>query len=136
MLFPGRTTGVLCLAAALTASGAGCGGGSTYTGLVSCTWSENIRSLGPLEVCEEASASARSQFQQGCATATTADGGSATVMNAPCPRLDTLGGCEITSGGFKASFWYYGPGADAEVGATPSDIQSLCSGSGGTYFAP
>jgi hypothetical protein len=58
------------------------------------------------------------------------------VVNAPCSRADTLGGCEITSGGVKESFWYSASGADADVGATPSDIQRLCSASGGTYFAP
>jgi hypothetical protein len=76
------------------------------------------------------------QLQQGCTAATTIDAGSPTVVNAPCSRVDTLGGCEITSGGFKETFWYYGAGGDAEVGATPSDIQGLCSGSGGAYFAP
>ena len=57
-------------------------------------------------------------------------------MNAPCSRSDTLGGCEITSGGFKEDFWYYASASDGEVGATPADIQRLCSASGGTYFAP
>ena len=135
MLLRGRTIGVLGLAAALTASGAACGGGSTYTGLISCTQSENVESFGLLQACEEAQASARPQLQQGCA-APTADGGSPTVVNAPCSRVDTLGGCEITSGGFKETFWYSGAGADADVGAMPSDIQRLCSASGGTYFAP
>ena len=131
-----RTTGVLSLAAALTAAGAACGGGSTYTGLISCTQSENVESFGLLQACEEVQASARLQLQQGCAAATTTDGGSPTVANAPCSRVDTLGGCEITSGGFKETFWYSASGADAEVGAMPSDIQRLCSASGGTYFAP
>ncbi len=136
MLSLARTIGVLGLAAGLTAPGAGCGGGSTYTGLISCTRSTNVQGLGLLEACEEAPASARSQFQQGCTAATTVDGGSPTVANAPCPRVDTLGGCQITSGGFEESFWYYGAGGDGEVGAMPSDIQRLCSASGGTYFAP
>jgi len=131
-----RTIEVLCLAAALTASGAACGGGSTYTGPVSCTWAENVESFGLLEACEEVEASARLELQQGCTASTTTDGGSPTVVNAPCSRVDTLGGCEFTSGGFKETFWYYGAGADADVGATPGDIQTLCSGSGGTYFAP
>jgi hypothetical protein len=130
------TIEVLCLAAALTASGAACGGGSTYTGLISCTRSENVESFGLLQACEEAEASARPQLQQGCTASTTADGGSPTVVNAPCARVATLGGCEITSGGFKESFWYSASGADAEIGASPSDIQRLCSGSGGTYVAP
>jgi hypothetical protein len=128
------------LVAALSAAGIACGGGSgatTYTGLISCTQPENIEGLGLLEACEEAPADARAQFQQGCTAPTTPDGGGGpTVMNAPCSRLDTLGGCEITSGGFKESFWYYGSVADAEAGATPADIQRLCSASGGTYFAP
>ena len=133
-----RRAGGWWLAAALGASVAACGGGGdTYTGLISCTQSENIEGFGLLEACEEASASARAQLQQGCAAPATADGGvRPTVVNAPCPRLETLGGCEITSGGFKESFWYYGAGADAEAGATPADIQRLCSASGGTYFAP
>ena len=130
-----RTIGVLCLAAGLAASGAACGGGGTYAGLISCTQSENVESFGRLQACEEAQASARPQLQQGCA-APTGDGGSPLVVNAPCSRVDTLGGCEITSGGFKETFWYSGAGADAEVGAMPSDIQRLCSASGGTYFAP
>ncbi len=124
------------VAAALTALGAACGGGGgggAYTGQISCTQTENVAGFGLLEACEEAPASARAQFQQGCPTT---DGGSPTVMNAPCSRVDTLGGCEITSGGFKQSFWYYGSGADAEVGATPADIQRLCSASGGTYLTP
>lgn len=120
----------------MAASGAACGGGATYGGLISCTQSENIEGFGLLEACEEAPADARAQFQQGCTAPTTDGGGGATVVNAPCPRLDTLGGCEITSGGFKESFWYYGSGADAEAGATPADIQRLCSASGGTYSAP
>ena len=131
-----RTIGILCLAAGLAASGAACGGGSTYTGLISCTQLENVESFGLLQACEEIQASARTQLQQGCAAASTADGGSPMVVNAPCSRVDTLGGCEITSGGFKETFWYSGAGADAEVGAMPSDIQRLCSASGGTYFAP
>jgi len=131
-----RTIKVLCLAAALAASGAACGGGSTYSGLISCTQLENVESFGLLQACEEIQASARMQLQQGCAVASTADGGSPTVANAPCSRVDTLGGCEITSGGFKETFWYSGAGADAEVGAMPSDIQRLCAGSGGTYIAP
>jgi hypothetical protein len=120
----------------LTAPEAACGGGGTYTGLISCTQAENVESFGLLEACEEVEASARPQLQQGCAAATAADGGSPTVMDAPCSRVGTLGGCEITSGGVKESFWYSTSGADAEVGATPSDIQRLCSASGGTYFAP
>lgn len=136
MLSHARTIGVLGLAAALTASGAACGGGGRYTGLISCTRSTDVQGLGILEACEEAPASARSQFQQGCTAATTADGGSPVIADAPCPRVNTLGGCEITSGGFEETFWYYGAGADAEVGAMPSDIQRLCSASGGTYFAP
>lgn len=128
--------GVLGLAAALTASAAACGGSSTYAGLISCTQTENVESFGLLLACEEVEADARVQLQQGCSAATTADAGSPAVVNAPCSRVDTLGGCQITSGGFKETFWYYGAGADAEVGATPSDIQRLCSGSGGAYFAP
>jgi hypothetical protein len=131
-----RTIGVLGLAAALTASGAACGGGGTYTGLISCTQAENVESFGLLQACEEIEAGARLQLQQGCAAATTTDGGVPTVVNAPCSRVDTLGGCQITSGGFKETFWYYLAGSDADVGATPSDIQGLCSGSGGAYFAP
>ena len=137
MLLPGRTLGILCLAAALTTSGAACGEGSPYTGLISCTRSENVESFGLLQACEEVEASARVQLQQGCTTSTsTADGGNPTVVNASCSRVDTLGGCQITSGGFKETFWYSASGADADVGATPSDIQRLCSASGGTYFAP
>ncbi|HTB59993.1 MAG TPA: hypothetical protein VLC06_19105 [Polyangia bacterium] len=132
-----RPARILWLAAALGASGAACGGGETYNGLISCTQSENIEGFGLLEACEEAPADARSQFQQGCTAPTTTDGGvRPTVVNAPCSRLDTLGGCEITSGGFKESFWYYGSVADADAGATPADIQRLCSASGGTYSAP
>ena len=137
---PWRPRASVCwLAAALGASGAACGGGGgdAYTGLISCTQSENIEGFGLLEACEEASASARPQLQQGCTAATTTDGGERpTVINAPCPRADTLGGCEITSGGFKESFWYYGSGADADIAATPADIQRLCSASGGTYSTP
>jgi hypothetical protein len=131
-----RTIGVLGLVAALTASGAACGGGTAYTGLISCTQSENVESFGLLEACEEIQASARALLQQGCTATATTDGGSPTVVDAPCSRVDTLGGCEITSGGFKETFWYYGADADADVGATPSDIQRLCSASGGTYFTP
>ena len=131
-----RTIGFLWLSVALTASEAACGGGSAYTGLISCTQSENVESFGVLQACEEIEASARMQLQQGCTAATTTDAGSPTVVNAPCSRVDTLGGCEITSGGFKETFWYSGAGADAEVGAMPSDIQRLCSASGGAYFAP
>jgi hypothetical protein len=132
-----RTIAISCLAAALAASGAACGGGSsTYDGLISCTQLENVESFGLLQACEEIQASARPQLQQGCSAATSADAGSPRVVNAPCSRVDTLGGCEITSGGFKETFWYYGAGADAEAGATPSDIQRLCAGSGGAYFAP
>jgi hypothetical protein len=132
-----RPAGILWLAAGLTASGVACGGVETYAGLISCTQPENIEGFGLLEACEEAPADARSQFQQGCTASTTADGGvRPTVVNAPCARLDTLGGCEITSGGFKESFWYYETGADAGAGATPADIQRLCSASGGTYSAP
>lgn len=120
----------------MAAWGASCGSGSsTYDGLISCTQTENIESFGLLQACEEAAASARAQLQLGC-TAATADGGSPTVVNAPCSRVDTLGGCEITSGGFKEDFWYQASDSDADVGATPSDIQRLCSASGGTYFAP
>jgi hypothetical protein len=137
VLFPRRTIGVLWLAAALTASEVACGGGSTYTGLVSCTQLENVENFGLLQTCEEVEASARSQLQQGCAAAVATDGGSPpTVVDAPCSRAETLGGCEITSGGIKESFWYSPSGADAEAGATPSDIQRLCAGSSGTYLAP
>ena len=132
-----RRAGAWWLAATLGASGAACGGGDAYTGLISCTQSEDIEGFGLLEACEEASASARPQLQQGCTAPATSDGGQRpTVIDGPCPRVDTLGGCEITSGGFKESFWYYGAGADAEAGATPADIQRLCSASGGTYSAP
>jgi hypothetical protein len=132
-----QTIGALSLVTALTASGGACGGSSsTYAGLISCTQLENVESFGLLQACEEVEAGARMQLQQGCTAATTTDAGSPTVVNAPCSRVSTLGGCQITSGGFKETFWYYGVGGDAEVGATPGDIQRLCSGSGGAYFAP
>ena len=81
--------------------------------------------------------SARSQFQQGCTAATTAIEEAPLVANGFAPRVDTSVVARITSGGFEESFWYYGAGADGEVGAMPSDIQRLCSASAEpTYFAP
>ena len=131
------------LAAALTAatacgsggSGNSDGGGGTYSGSISCTQVEEVEGFGLLQVCEEAMASARPQLQQGCSSPT-AGGGRAPVMNAPCARTNTLGGCQITSGGFAESFWYAAASPDAEANATPADIQTLCAGAGGTMLTP
>ena len=126
-----RTARILGLTAALSTSGAACGGDVPYSGPVSCTQTEVIQSLGPLVVCEEAAISAGPQLQQGCT------GGDATFLNAPCSRVETLGGCEITSGGFAETFWYSADAAaDAGAGATPMDIQMLCASAGGTPLVP
>jgi hypothetical protein len=125
-----RTARIVGLTATLTAAGAACGDGAPYSGTISCTQTESVENFGPLEVCEEAAASARSQLQPACT------GGGATIMNAPCSRVGTLGGCEITSGGFAESFWDYPSASDAGGGATPTDIQMLCALVGGTALTP
>jgi len=123
------------LAIALAAAACGGSGSSAdaYTGLISCTQIEDVAGFGALQVCEEAMASARSPLQQGC-TSPTAGGGRAPVVDAPCSRTNTLGGCQITSGGFAESFWYAAAAADAQPGATAADIQMLCASAGGTML--
>ena len=115
-------------AAACGSQGGNDDGGDAYTGLISCTQVEDVAGFGALQVCEEAAASARPLLRQGCSPLP--------VVDAPCSRANTLGGCQITSGGFAESFWYAAPAADAQAGATAADIQMLCAGAGGTMLTP
>jgi hypothetical protein len=125
----GRLATALAVAAAACGNSGGAGrdgGADAYAGTISCTQVENVEAFGPLQVCEEAAASARAQLQQGCPN----------VVNAPCPRTNALGGCQISSGGFAESFWYAPAAGDAEASATPADIQMLCAGASGTPLTP
>jgi hypothetical protein len=131
------------LVAAILATGAaasGCGGGSSYDGVVSCAVSESAGDGILLQICEEVTgytAAQAQQVEQGCSqTLGLADAGvsaNETSAFAPCSRTHALGGCKIVAGTQTVTEWYYDDGSGLQ---TSANIQTLCSGIGATFVAP
>jgi hypothetical protein len=127
---------------ALAAAGCG-GGGGTVGGVVSCTLTENVGTLGLIQLCEELPPSEGAQARQGCSVNMSLGGlGDAgvsvkgTYAPGPCSHVNALGGCRITSGGVTVTEWYYGSGDGGVASGTSADIQMLCAGIGAAFVAP
>jgi len=134
-----KTRSILGLIAVALASGGACGGGSDTSGVVSCT-EANASIFGSMTICEEAAASHRSDVQQACVLPADAGLGTAGVSarfaDGPCSRANALGGCTANSKGITATIWYYNSSGVGGATGTPADIQTMCSGIGGTFVAP
>ena len=149
-----RSVGVFAaLAIAMGAGLAGCGGSSNNSdggigvglGQGSCTISESIADAGvAIMLCEEISGLTPQEVQSarmscmlnGGGLGDLADAGvsaNAQFTNAPCSRVNALGGCRVMQGGMTVTIWYY---ADPNGLSTSADIQMLCVSIGETFVAP
>lgn len=139
----GLKLGLLVLAA-LAGFTAGCGGGSGNgmagggSGEVSCTQQIMIGATTDM-TCQEFPASEATEAQKNCNTSLLADAGlvggdggldvNEVFANAPCSRMNAVGGCMVTLDGFTATTWFYNPPFDSSI------VMSACSGSG-TFVSP
>jgi len=121
----------------------GCGGGDSG-GTCSCTLTENVGSLGNIQICEEGSGSARNAIVQACKSPNTASGAAladagvtldVTVANRPCTHVNAVGGCQVTQNGMTVAVWYY-QDPDLSNPVQTNEVQSLCAGIGATYLPP
>jgi hypothetical protein len=131
---------VWILLGALAVIGAGCGGGGSG-GVVSCTLTENVGSLGLIQLCEELPPSEAAQARQSCSVSSSTSLGDAgisvkgTYAAGPCSHVNALGACRVSANGVTVTDWYYGS-PDSGVSQTSAEIQMLCSLAGATFVAP
>ena len=54
-----------------------------------------------------------------------------TYSSGPCPTANRVGGCNMMSGGYSQTAWYY-----AGDNLTADQLQTICSQVGGKFVAP
>jgi hypothetical protein len=110
----------------------GSGGTGASGGTISCTLFQSQTT----KICEEATGLSQAQADSLKQQCMAPPGDAGTTMaplftNGPCPRADSLGGCQLASGGVSTTSFSYEGG-----GLTPDDIRMICVAAGATYVAP